>query len=98
MAKKPMTRNTLKLIDRAREIGVEVPDWIEIIRTRAGHWQRSAGAWSWYALDAKGREVMGSPTSITELLKAPALTWYYSASDVPELEAIWETKETQRCD
>ncbi len=37
-----------KIIKFLREHGIECPDDVEIRRTRAGYWQRSAGAWSWY--------------------------------------------------
>ncbi len=70
---KPMTRNTKKLVERARELGIDVPAWIEIRRTHVGHWQRSAGAWSWWACDADGGEIMGSPHTVSELLKAPKI-------------------------
>lgn len=43
-----LTERILKLL---REKNIEVPGTdadYELIRTRAGHWQRSEGAWSWY--------------------------------------------------
>jgi hypothetical protein len=43
---------------------------VDFRRLYPGHWQRSAGAWSWCAFDGNGRELMGSPHSMTELVKA----------------------------
>ena len=46
-------------------------------RTRAGHWQRSAGAWSWYAYlvreENAGFVDIGSQFSVRQLLKAEKL-------------------------
>lgn len=69
-----MTRNARLIAAKARAIGIEVPELIRIERTYAGHWQMSAGAWSWYAIDpSTGHEVMGSSHTIKELLAADAI-------------------------
>lgn len=51
-------------------------------RTRAGHWQRKYGAWSWFV---KFKEVngncIGSQHSVTELLKADKLDEYHYFGD-----------------
>ena len=49
------TRTCAGILKLLREQGVDMPGpdhHYRISRTRAGHWQRSAGAWSW-ALDWK---------------------------------------------
>ena len=45
-----------------------------IVRTRAGHWQRSAGAWSWELMPIKGASYfspIGSHETVSSLLKNP---------------------------
>lgn len=62
---------TEKLVARVRdELEIELPADLDFRRLRPGHWQRSAGAWSWFACDSSGREVMGSADSITGLVQA----------------------------
>ena len=62
-----------RLLDRLRDHDVEIPPGTVIVRTRAGHLQRSCGAWSWYAVDPEGGEVIGSQYSVGVLLKADEL-------------------------
>ena len=62
-----------RLIKQLREDGYEVPDGLTMHRTYAGFWQRNAGAWSWWAADRLGREVLGSQWGITDLLKADSI-------------------------
>ncbi len=60
------------LLDKvARRVGA--PEGLHLHRTYAGHNQRGAGAWSWYATDENHREVLAGYVSLTELVKAPAL-------------------------
>ncbi|MCK9596531.1 hypothetical protein M0R19_05065 [Candidatus Pacearchaeota archaeon] len=40
-----------------------------IQRTRAGHWQRALGAWSFVLVDFYDREVVGSQYSATTIVK-----------------------------
>jgi hypothetical protein len=46
-------------------------------RTRAGYWQRSCGAWSWFmylkAPEGFSKREIGSQYSVGQLLKAPRL-------------------------
>jgi hypothetical protein len=61
------------LLDKvARRVGA--PPGLTLRRTYAGHVQRSQGAWSWWAEDGSGREVLAGYVSLTELARAPALT------------------------
>jgi hypothetical protein len=51
-----------RIATRLGEMGVldleQYPaDTVTIERTYAGHWQRSAGAWSWMLLDQNGRDL-----------------------------------------
>lgn len=61
------------LLDKvARRVGA--PEGLRLRRTRAGHWQRAQGAWSWWAEDEQGREVLASHHPLSELVKCPGLT------------------------
>lgn len=73
-----------RLIARLREMGVEIPDGAQLRRTYAGRHQRSAGAWSWYLVDADGHELhIGSQISVTDLLKETTLhTWQDRLGDL----------------
>lgn len=60
-----------QLVQIAKEFGLEVgPGPHTLNRTRAGYWQRSAGAWSWWLADAEGREVIGSCSPATDVVRA----------------------------
>lgn len=53
-------------------ITAEQAEGAQVLRTYAGREQRAQGAWSWYLVDAEGRELfVGSHYSVTELLAAP---------------------------
>lgn len=54
--------------------GIAVPGDITIVRTRAGHHQRSAGAWSWYAMDSRCVVVAGSQWSVGKLVRAAKIS------------------------
>ena len=66
-----MTKRANQLRLLAISLGIDMPDWIEIARTHTGHHQESAGAWSWFAVDVGGREILGSCHSVTSILAAP---------------------------
>ena len=63
-----------KLVQRLRdEHGLAIPDDFHFERVYAGHWQRSAGAWSWYMCypaPGGGVQEIGSQWSVTELLRS----------------------------
>lgn len=57
----------------AKEYGLLRPYYkppFKIIRTRAGFWQRSAGAWIFYLADSEGHEVFGSCYRAKDILMA----------------------------
>lgn len=75
--KKP-THLAIKLAARIKELtDVEVKP--KIHRTRAGHWQRSQGAWSWW-MDTINGGAIGSDNSATECVKAKTLSFIVSNS------------------
>lgn len=55
-------------------------------RTRAGHWQRSSGAWSWWAYlvrkDSEAYQTIGSQYGVTALLKSAELEVGKSFCDI----------------
>lgn len=61
------SKSCTRLLRFLREQGVELPGpdrhW-RIVRTRAGYWQRSAGAWSW-SLEwrSDNGDLTGAPTA-----------------------------------
>lgn len=59
-----------KLVDFVHEkYGIRL-DVNSFQRTRAGHWQRSKGAWSWWmTYAADNPRSFGSQNSVTEILK-----------------------------
>jgi len=60
-----------RLIERLREIGIDLPEGARLVRTHANGWQLTDGAWSWAALGPDGRELhIGSQHSMGELLRA----------------------------
>jgi len=64
-----------RLVERLQRLNaLPVGYRFEFSRTRAGHWQRSAGAWSWSLWcepedGVGGRFEVGSQLSVGELLK-----------------------------
>src|SRR5437762_345921 len=71
----PTLTRSAKIIQRVlHRLLDEEYAFLRIHRVRAGHHQRSAGAWSWYAVDATGDEVIGSqwPVSAFAGREAPA--------------------------
>ena len=80
------TRTAIKMAELLVRLElIERGDKVRIVRCRPGHWQRSAGAWSFVVevLERKDRdnvvifrEVCGSQYSATEILKAEVVTVY----------------------
>ena len=72
----------------ADELGLPIPPSTVIRRTRAGRWQRSCGAWSWFAwIPDTGQEVCGSCYSVGLLLRAPGLRLAHDVdADVPSVD------------
>ena len=69
-----MTRTERAIKKVLIDVGVieaSSPD-IKVCRTRAGHWQRADGAWSWWVALAEnpGMEIAGSPFTCQEIIKA----------------------------
>jgi hypothetical protein len=68
-----------------QDLGSHGPDDFHIHRTGAGHWQRSAGAWSWSLdlneadYDPKTRPAdFGSQWPVSVLLRPEAKPWQYT--------------------
>lgn len=69
-----MSRRTpsQRLLERLTAMGVPIEDDAVIVRTHAGHWQRSQGAWVWRVESGPYRcpkEPVGSHHPVTELLR-----------------------------
>ena len=60
-----------KLVRRLRDEGWRIPDNYQFRRLRSGHWQRSAGVWSW-TIEALGCDI-GSPDNVRTCLRAKTL-------------------------
>lgn len=60
-----------RLVDGLRAGGLDVPEGFRFRRTRAGSWQRSAGAWSWEISWNRAGNVgtIGSQYPVSELLR-----------------------------
>ena len=66
-----MTRSAAVVRKVCSDLRVHNADSIVAIRrTRAGVWQRAQGAWSWYAVDVNGYEVVGSQWNVTDIARA----------------------------
>ena len=73
-----------KIVDLLRKEGFTIRDGAQLRRTYAGHWQRSAGAWSWYLVDADGRDLnLGSQDSVSACLKHGIEVPKYSVGPFP---------------
>jgi hypothetical protein len=64
-----LTRAARWALEKVREKGfdAEAVGKIEVRRTRAGRWQRYAGAWSWWLQDDR-RVIVGSQWSLRDLM------------------------------
>jgi hypothetical protein len=71
------SKDVLKLAQRLRdELGIEI-DTDHVYRIYAGHWQRSSGAWSWFAhrkLTDRAVVIVGSQYPIRQIVRAWKLT------------------------
>ncbi len=66
----PRPTPSQRLLNRLRAMGLDVPLGSTIRRTYAGHVQRAQGAWSWYVVDASGRDLfIGGYEPVTTLLR-----------------------------
>jgi hypothetical protein len=76
-----------KLIERIREVGIDVPDGVVLRRLYPGHHQRAAGAWSWVAVDPEtNAELVGSCHPMSELVAAVGIdVYHYDVFPTPEL-------------
>lgn len=96
-----MTRAARGLRDLLASLDLCEPDCELVIdRLRPGHWQRSAGAWSWEAMRIEdGRRVplvrgcsVGSQWSVREVLAASSVSAVDSSGGdvaiVPEFEGV----------
>jgi hypothetical protein len=73
-------------------MGLDIPEGSRVERTHAGRWQKSAGAWSWYLLDAQGAELrIGSQSPIASLLRerlAATRSWgHHADTDIDPVTA-----------
>jgi hypothetical protein len=87
-----MTRTAKAIRQVLIDLGVSnVPAEIKIQRHYPGHWQRSAGAWSWSAESLDGQEIAGSSDPCRLVIKAhqqgKASLSEYSPAPVPEVSA-----------
>jgi hypothetical protein len=63
-----------RLLNRLRELGVQLPEEARLESTRASRSARRNGAWSWHVVDGRGIPMeIGSLWSMTELLASPEL-------------------------
>lgn len=69
-----MRAPSIRLVERLRRLGVDIPHRWVFRRTYAGRSQRQAEAWSWWIETPDGREIIGSIYPVGVLLAAPALT------------------------
>jgi hypothetical protein len=69
-------------------LGERAGSEIAIRRVRAGRHQRSAGAWSWYAVDHRGLEIIGSTWSVRELVAASDRVSLYQHPHTHSLELV----------
>lgn len=62
------------LLDRLRrDHGLYLPEGLILQRVYAGYWQRSAGAWSWVAVDEEQREYIAGFSPVNKLARAKKL-------------------------
>ena len=82
-----------KLIARLRkELNLKIPEGTRLRRTYAGHWQKSAGAWSWYLYhdNIAHMSSIGSSYSASRLVKSSNLSIYKARSWDSEIEILPE--------
>lgn len=76
-ARKGRPTPSSRLLVRLRTMGLNVPEGATIGRVYAGHWQRSAGAWSW-TVEPSQVQGIGSLWTVTGLLRVPRLIAVWS--------------------
>lgn len=87
-----MSRTARQIRQVALDLGVEGAEHIKTVqRTRSGHWQRSQGAWSWWASGENGAaEYCGSVWPAWQVVQAHrqgrVTTYYAPNSTTPELQ------------
>lgn len=72
-----LDRLVRRLVDEGHAEPGEFPAGLQLHRTHAGHHQRSAGAWSWWAAEQEGgalREVLASQWPLGVLVRAERLS------------------------
>ncbi len=74
--------NVERLVKRLRKEGWIIHDGYEFRRTRAGYWQRAAGAWSWVIWT--GTHEIGSQWPVADCLKAKRLVSCADYAIIPE--------------
>lgn len=82
-----MTSTAKQVVRMLAAAGVTDVGEVTIERTHAGHHQRSAGAWSWYAVDAGGAVVAASQWPIGQLVRAKGVTAALNRSR--ETHVLW---------
>jgi hypothetical protein len=89
-----VTRAAERLLKLLKTVGYpdnELPKTLKILRTRAGRHQRSAAAWSWFAVEPESfREIVGSQWTVGELCASPARVVLYVDQRTLEHELILE--------
>lgn len=93
-----MTKTAKQVISLMKKAEMtDIPSFIQIRRTHASHHQRSAGAWSWYAADERGRELIGSCWPVLKLLEMSkaghSLFLYTNHGGLTSLEATQSSLE-----
>lgn len=67
-------------------LNLNIPSHAVFKRTRAGHWQLSAGAWKWYCQYPENPYDIGSSYTVVELLKAKKISIYHNHGTEIEIE------------
>jgi len=83
-----------RLSDRLQEISDALgykAKGVHYQRLRPGYWQRSAGAWSFLAVDEDGVEVFGSENTLAQVVEAFDGGWLVRGGD-------WHTGRTVYAD
>lgn len=85
------SRVSVRLLIKLRKEfpNLKIPKNAELRRLNHGHWQRSAGAWSWFLYHPKGIHNIGSQWSMKECLRSKNLVISSDTFDshiIPEME------------
>lgn len=83
MKRKTSVQRLAERLEREHQIKCDVSTFE---RVRAGHWQRSSGAWSWCINDQHdehhARTMIGSQFNVKQLLAAPSLQLTHSICQI----------------